>query len=196
MEQPISFMERSTFLRVFNFLRIQHPYRVRYLVWFPLFLGVVLSAPFITSSSFSFTDYFKNHLQILILLFPFFIASLAAVATFDGGKAFDDEIEMPNKVIIYLNHRGANTAISVTSRYYMSLLFAYVSAISIMVIFCLLFESGVPVSPLMGDMVFELFILKIIFSLLFNFIFSQIMVLLFISVYFLGDHIHRKSLLN
>lgn len=192
----IRFVERTVFLRPLNYLRIRHPYALKYNWLYPLFLGGVISFGFLKLGSAA--DAFKDGgvilslIPLLSILSPFYIAALAAVSTFTGNKSVDLPFEMRKPVLLYVMGDGGDWEdIEVTPRHFLSMLFGYSTALSLLLLLLAIF-SPLALSALQkipsGYASYGLSAFLCVFLLLF----SQLVLGTLLGVYFLADKIHRK----
>lgn len=79
--------------------------------------------------------FFANVLTIVVSLPGFLIAALAAVATFPN-KALDEEIPPPTPVL-HASFHGQIETVTLTFRVYLSLLFGYLAAFTLVLTFVL-----------------------------------------------------------
>jgi len=189
-------LEKHVFLRTLNYLRISHEYSVSFNLVFPsvLALAIMLLLFFLGDDP---NIYGKGGMlggiaNLLAILTPFYIASLAAVATFQATASFDEKFSMTKPVELQILDRGKWKAKYLTVRHFLSMLFGYCSMASLTLF---LFTILAPIiagklSELLGgssDFVgwFGLAI--------FLFIFSHMLTTTVLGMYFLSDRIHRNT---
>lgn len=192
----IHFVERTVFLRPLNYLRIRHPYALKYNWLFPLFLGGVISFGALKLGSAG--DAFKDGglifslIPLLSILSPFYIAALAAVSTFGGNKTVDHPFEMRKPVLLSVMGDGGDWEdIEVTPRHFLSMLFGYSTALSLLLLMLAIFSPLILAAfqkVLPGYASYGLSA----FLCVFFFLFSQLILGTLLGVYFLADKIHRK----
>lgn len=186
--------ESSPFLRSLNFVRVRHPERMRYLLVYPfVFTLSVLLVLRIAAGSFFSIDVSKAIqpiIPMIAILLPFFIASLAATATFSGPKGFDEPFKMRHKVKLLISFRGGSKDIDVTPRHFLSLLFSYISVLCLSLLFAGAIQSNIDLLSLLGNHTWVALI-KTIFLLKFLIFLGQILVATGVVIYYLGDFIHR-----
>lgn len=190
-------IEKNIPLRVFNYLRIRHGYWAQYNLIFPFLLTTsFFLLLFFVSESFSAlgsTGVLSEFTQLLAILSPFFLASLAAVSTFSGYGNFDEEIGMadPPKIERYVRGRWEGPFI-LTTRQFLSLLFGYCATISILLFLTAVVASraqpiGSPYAPLSEQIVNGAIIGT------FLFVFFHMIVATILGVYYLSDKMHRAE---
>jgi hypothetical protein len=188
-------IEKSVFFRPFNYLRISHPYALRYNWVYPIALCLALFIAIITidtaGSAFQKDGLISSFTPLLSILAPFYIGALGAVATFSGNTTVDQKFAMSKPVRLnVIGSGGSWENIDVTPRHFLSLLFGYSTAISI---FLVIFSIFSPIlSPaLIAAMTDPEWVFKG-FLAVFLFLFSQVMLGTLLGVYFLADQLHRK----
>lgn len=133
-----------------------------------------------------------NQLSAFLAVFaPFFLASLAAVATFAGPDFLDESFQMSSDVELdIVGELGALQPMDVTPRHFLSLLFGYCCVIALgLFLLTILVPAIAPgVSDLFGTWAT---ILGWLFLFLFLFLFFQIILLTLLGIYYLSDKIHR-----
>ena len=129
--------------------------------------------------------------QILGILAPFFIASLAAVATFAANELFDTKFQMVEALTLDRLERGQWRTRTLTVRQFLSLLFGYCGFVSLLLFLISLvahvIAPGVSIvlgglSPALGT----------IFFVLYLFAFFHMMTATVIGIYYLSDRMHRE----
>lgn len=135
----IRFLEKTIFLRSFNYLRVSHDYSLLYNVIYPLLFAVfitVIFSIFDTSANlFEKDSLINSFVPVLSILTPFYIAALAAVSTFSGLTQIDKPFEMKKPVLLEVIGKGGDWEfIDVTPRHFLSLLFGYCTATSILLL--------------------------------------------------------------
>lgn len=123
-------------LRPFGYLSIQHPYKWIVDWLYPSLLSIItISAIF--AAGVQSTHYASGGLISLILSFVqslpgFYIAALAAIATF-GRSDIDNVIPEPTPKVI-VKFRGSTNIIDLTRRKFLAMLFAFLTAQSIVIV--------------------------------------------------------------
>ncbi|MCZ4260545.1 hypothetical protein O4G76_06775 [Limimaricola sp. G21655-S1] len=134
-----------------------------------------------------------SFLPVLSVLTPFYIAALAAVATFAGPASVDKPFEMSEPVLLeVLGAGGEWEFMNVTPRHFLSFLFGYCTAISIFLLCFSMFSSFFPgVLAVITYGGGELPIGLIVLLFVFMFFLSQLLINTFLGVYYLSDRLHR-----
>jgi hypothetical protein len=132
-------------------------------------------------------------LQLLAILAPFYIAALAAVATFGDKIQIDKPMKGTQIPSIDLKVKGEWQSVEITTRYFLSMLFAYCSAVSVG-----LFLIGLVAAFFAGAIKLVLNpeyvdIVKYTFVFIYVLFFSHLVLTTMIGIYFLGDKIHRPN---
>ncbi len=192
-----SILENSVFLRPLNYLRVKSEYALAYNWIYPTIIAIVLflcceysPAP----QKFEiFEKTFEEISSLLTVLLPFYIASLAAVSTFTGGKFLDEKFDgrVPLSLRIRVSRNEWDTKI-LTPRNLLRLIFAYCTLATLFLIILLF------VYPLVVFFASSLadkleFILLAAFRLIAFFITSQLCLATVIAVYFLSDYLVRNE---
>ncbi len=190
------FIERFVFLRNLNYLRVEHAYSRQFNLYIPaaltaLFLGLIFgfsSEPNVFGPS----GLLSGFSQLLAILAPFFIASLAAVATFAGNAIFDEKFQMEEPVKITILSQGRWVERHLTLRQFLSLLFGYCGVISLLLFLVTLvspiISMGVATalgkaSGIIGNLVL----------IVFSFLFFHMITATLLGLYYLSDKMHRSS---
>jgi hypothetical protein len=190
-----SFIERSAFWRTLNFLRIIHPYALKYNIVYPSIFAIAVASFVIffgsPVDSFSNEGAIEKLLPLLTVLAPFYIASLAAVATFQGPDFFDKPFSMSSTVTLsVIGSRGAWEVIDVTPRHFLSLLFGYCTTVSIILIAVSIFAESIgPVALIWSPAGNYYFLTFLLFVYLF--FLAQLTLFTLLGVYYLADRAHR-----
>ena len=188
-------IEKTVFLRTLNYLRVSHGYAMRYNWIYPLLLGGVSALGILqlvtARSLFEDGGLVRSFTPVLSILAPFYIAALAAVATFSGNKSVDSPFDMSQPVLLKVIGDGGDWEnIDITPRHFLSLLFGYCTLLSI---FLLLFSIFAPfIARLVESLLCNspAFLLSGLF-LVFNVLVSQLILGTLLGVYYLADRIHR-----
>lgn len=122
--------------RWWAYRRIEHPEMSIYVWWLPSSISVIATLLFaalpIPPKIFGDSSLMTAITQVLAILPGFFIASLAAVATFDRPEM---DVEMPPeapKISIKLG--AVDTKTNLTRRMFLTYLFAYLSIVSLLLV--------------------------------------------------------------
>lgn len=190
-------LERSVFLRTLNFLRIKHEFATAYTYWYPAIATActvgMLYFLVPTIDAYSDAGLISQLSPFLAVFAPFFLAALAAIATFSGPKFLDQSFQMTSDVTLkYAGELGVIEPQDVTPRHFLSLLFGYCCVISLA-----LFLLSVLV-PILAPNVATIFgdyaeLLGWAFLFLYLFLFFQIVLLTLLGIYYLSDKVHRPN---
>lgn len=191
-----SFFEKTLFLRSLNFLRVRHEYAIRYNFVYPLVLSVILFflIGFDDQSILLLQgkEFIGSFVGVLSVLAPFYIAALAAIATFSGPHMLDKPFEMSKPVTLaVVSEGGVIVNEYVTPRHFLCLLFGYCTTTSIVLLSIAIFTPFVSIHVMLPTSGILYFTLQ---SLVFMFIFfmAQLFINTILGVYFLSDRLHRK----
>lgn len=186
-------MFSSHLLRPLDYLRIHHPSKVRYDFWLPLTIAIVstvllillpVKVPILGSSG--LISIFTGLLQILI---GFYIASLAAVATFD--REIMDSVMAGQPPILKRKIDNETEEEELTRRRFLSLMFGYLSLLSFFLYFLGTFVNLVAPSLLTLVSVKILPYLKWGLVFVFLFLASNLFITTLLGLYYMSDRIHR-----
>lgn len=190
-------LEASIFLRPLNYLRVKSEYARRFNVYYPaigafLFYKVlVFDAE--SGGQVSIGSRLSDVRDLVALLIPFFVASLAAVSTFSGAKFLDEPFSGRQKITIHLLRTyGEWETVDLTPRNFLRLLFAFCTMSSFFS-FAIISAADfiVELSTILGktsSQIFEtLFLSTICFSI------SHLFISTILAVYFLSDYLLRNE---
>ena len=192
----MSGIEKIIALRILNYWRVRHGYARQYNIFIPFFLTFVVSISileFSTNLNFSGSNGLLGKFsQILAILAPFYIASLAAVTTFAAQTNFDEPFLMVSPPKISHFEQGQWIERLLTLRQFLSLLFGYCSVISFFLFLISIFVPSVFLTEACcksdlfywGDRVF---------LIVFLFAFCHMLVATLLGLYYLCDKMHRPS---
>ena len=128
--------------------------------------------------------------ELLQVLIGFYIAALAAVASFD--RAALDQLIEGDGVTLKVVRDGSPVDRSLTRRAFISLMFSYLSLLAI-TLYCM----GVAISLLEGNIKLilpaALFYLRLGFVFIYAFLFAQMLSITLVALFYLGDRIHRQT---
>lgn len=192
----LNFIEKTVFLRTLNYIRIEHGYRKQFHFVIPSVLSALILLPiFIFASDpniFGQGGLLAGFSQLLAILAPFFIASLAAVATFAANETFDKKFKMAEPVQLNVLEKGKFKTRDISLRQFLSLLFGYCGVISLTLFLITL------VGPIISSGLADFFgwwasCLGKIFFILFVFIFCHMITATLLGLYYLSDKMHRND---
>lgn len=188
-------IEKTVFLRSLNYLRVSHGYAFRYNWLYPSLLGgtatlVILQLD--TATSLFETDgLLRSFAPVLSILAPFYIAALAAVATFSGNQSVDRHFDMSQTVSLNVIGDGGDWEnINVTPRHFLSLLFGYCTSQSIFLLLVSILSPFIAKLAETASPSGAAFFLSAVF-LTFTVLLSQLFLCTLLGVYYLADRIHR-----
>lgn len=186
----------SRLFKPVDYIRIKHPAKLKYDIWIPLMLSLVgtallyfLPKPVPIFSERGYTSIISQLLQILT---GFYIASLAAIATFEKK---DMDAVMPGEpVTLKIEDRAGHIKITtLTRRKFLCLMFGYLSFLSIFVYFLGTFSNLLAINAK------EIFSpkwhvpLKWSFVWLYSFLVANLMTTTLLGLYYMTDRIHRTD---
>lgn len=190
-------LESSRLLRPLLFLYIQYEgigkYRWVYpLIWISLLFFYILLFPITLSDKIAvLNNLILSTFTILTILPGFYIAALAAIATF---KASTMDVPLDGKDMLLHTRESDRCIIKLTRRRFLCLLFGYLSFLSlILCLFCLILKIASPI------IIIKFFFsqiapyLNIIFVLVYGFFFMQLISLTLLGLFYLSDRIHWKT---
>lgn len=128
----------------------------------------------------------------LAVISPFFLAALAAVATFGGTKFFDEDFKMAEPVTLsVIGEMGALESINVKPRHFLSLLFGYCCVVALNLFIFSIFVPQIAggLADLLGNSALYISWLGL---LVFLFFFYQVIIATLLGIYFLSDKMHRE----
>jgi hypothetical protein len=179
-----------------RYLQIDHPEKRKFDFWLPLVISLLFISPLLSCQfrhdALGDLDLISKLNNFLGVLTGFFIAALAAVATF--GKAGMDDA-MPGDPPVRLEHRkNAETYFeNLTRRRFLSFLFGYMAFVTLV-----LYILGY--AYLIGDRYFiaewlpgirtEIFS---VFWVLYSFALANVLSNTFLGLFYLTDRIHRTE---
>lgn len=181
----------------FFYLKINHRQKRAFDWWYPLFMVILSTATPVIFNINQYIDFYgSNGIAQSILNFVqslpgFYIAALAAISTFN--KSDMDKI-MPSPAPTFVTRtRGKKEVIELTRRRFLSAMFSFLAAESILIIIiCVLmlsFNNALKnaTSPLSHEIV------QITFICIILFLFYQMMLATFLGLYYLGYRIHQPD---
>lgn len=188
-------MESSVFFRSLNFLRVRHPFALRYNFLYPLLLSCLTVAVlrFLAPNEafFSSGGLITKFTPFLAVIAPFYIASLAAVSTFGGHAFIDSPFQMARPVtLLVIGKRGGWEQIDVTPRHFLSLLFGYCCIVALALFIASIFSPVLAggISALSGGYGVAV---KLSGGLVYLFFFFQMILATILGIYYLADRLHR-----
>lgn len=185
----------SRLWRPFDYLRVRHEAKVKYDLWIPLFVALVAIAlvelapqriPLVTSQSI-----ISAVSGLMSILAGFYIASLAAIATFNNSGMDKTMPGDPPQLDVEI--KGTRKTLKLTRRRFLSLMFGYLAMMSIVIY--LFGEFGRLYAPAIASGVEDDVVtwLRRVFLLLYFFAFANVIVTTFLGLFFMADRIHRPD---
>lgn len=175
----------------------------RHLKWFTSYIpaacagigGVVFLMLPIEPALFGASSLTHHVISFVTTLPGFFIAALAAVATFQRTN-LDEIMPAPTPTLV-MRTRGADEAVELTMRMFLTHMFAYLTALSFLTaLFCIVADLVAPNVTLMVDMVAPWNALlentlQFAYVLIVVWLVSSIVCTSLYGLYFLGERMHR-----
>lgn len=186
-------MFSSHLLRPLDYLKVRHSSKVRYDFWLPISVAIIFTVVLILLpvqvpilGSNGLISIFTGLLQILI---GFYIASLAAVATFD--REIMDSAMAGKPPTLKRKIDNEDEVEELTRRRFLSLMFGYLSLLSFFLYFLGTFINLVAPSLLTLVPIKILPYLKwgVVFAFLF--LASNLFITTLLGLYYMSDRIHR-----
>ena len=188
--------------RALAFGGIKHPDLAPFLTWVPLIAGLLLALGFEllpVRPKFTGDGSVSRHMLTVFAILPgFYIAALAAVATFNREEM---DFEMPDPAPkMVLRTRGVDQEMPLTFRMFLSHMFSYLTALSFVAVF--LFVGAELIAP-SAKLVIEklptgwkhvaIYALGGSYLLLSFWLAAKIVLTTMIGLYFLAERIHRPQ---
>lgn len=181
--------------RPFSYLRIEHPVKKIFDWLAPLAISIISSLIFILCGNeinFLGENGFISKISSFVQILPgFYIAALAAIATFnrhDIDKYMPDPTPQVDIII-----RGQKNKIKLTRRRFLCMLFAFLTAESILLailsVFSTSFSSSIKAILPQNTHSFSLHA----FLFMYVFLFWQMIIATFLGLYYLGDRLNQPD---
>ncbi|MGA8121306.1 hypothetical protein [Rouxiella badensis] len=183
-------------IRPFGYLNIKGINGKKAYDWYIPLALMIISMVYFYLLKIPFTDlskdngFIKTVVSFITSLPGFYIAALAAIATFNR-----EQIDYPligengapfiEIVVTKENGRTVNSQEELTRRLFLCMLFAFLTALSIIIIMLNAFASPVLAA-------YPNFVLHFIYSCVFIFLTWQLLVTTFFGLYYLGNRIHMN----
>lgn len=189
--------------RAFAYRRIKHPAMSWYTWRLPVLLGLFALVVFVIvpvpPRLFASDGLVSSLITFLSILPGFYIAALAAVATFNRQE-MDEEMPDPTPTVVVEMH-GQSDEVPLTRRTFLSLLFAYLSVLTLlMALVCIAAKALAPSidfwvtrSTPTDWLVFVRTALKVLFVGPVFLCLASILITTLHGVYFLADRMHRPN---
>lgn len=189
-------MHLQTILRLFSplrYLRIRHEAKWVYDLLLPLILStssvIVLFCIPSRPPFFGEVGIVTYVSEILKFLSPFYIAALAAVATFDS-ESIKASFEGRQPYIIE-NYRGEPKRTELNRRQFLSLAFGYLALVSLLMYFIGYIAWIISINTSYSGNL--LLISKIIFAFAYLTVFFNILTTTMLGLFYLSDRLHRSD---
>lgn len=181
-------------LRPFDYLRIKHEIKDRYDFLFPFIMSGAATTIFfvlpVAPQVFGQDGLVSNILSTIQILTGFYIASLAAIATFNK-RGLDNLIE-GKPATLKSNIKGKILKESLTRRKFLCLLFGYLALLSIVVNLISVFAKLCYPSLVSFNIdQHYYFLIKFISLFIYFFIISNLFTTTLLGLYYMSDRIHR-----
>lgn len=181
--------------RPFHYLLIRHPEKWKF-DWLIPFLFQAISFPLFIFyegqiNIFGVNGFVDSVFDFIAILPGFYIAALAAIATF-GRKDIDKAMPKPTPSVSIRIGKDKST-IELSRRRFLSMLFAFLTSISFLLalisIFCQTFAVAI------SAMIPESFRLVVVGIFVFSYLFMlwQLITATFFGLYYLGDRLHQPD---
>ena len=176
-----------------DYIRIRHPEKIKYDLYYPLLLAVLFCVIFglLPAAPKIFNDQglIKHITGMLQILTGFYIASLAAIATFNK-EGMDSKMQgEPPKLTTW--RFGRTEVVELTRRRFLCLMFGYLSFLSFLLYFI---GIGGMLSYENVKIVFQIkyhFWIKWGFVFCYLFLLSNLVITTLLALYYMADRIHR-----
>jgi len=185
----------SRLLRPLDYARIKHPAKLKYDLWFPLLMSVtvvilllLLPGRISIAGENGLIEIIAGLLQILT---GFYIASLAAIATF--RKEGMDNTMPGDPPTLKTTFRGKIKIDQLTRRRFLCLMFGYLALLSVFLYF--LGKGSILVSGNMAMLIPGQYLsfAKWGYLTLYLFLFSNLLITTLLSLYYMVDRIHQTD---
>ncbi len=183
-----------------SYLKIKHSEKNVYDIYAPICASLVLTILLfclpVSVQIFGSSGIVSRLLNLIAILSGFYIAALAAVATFDRPSM--DEV-MPGPPLNLERKKGKNIRKEpLTRRRFLSIMFGYLSMLSISIyligVLSLTFAENIKLITYNIDSSETLTkVVAYIFILLFSFLVCQLVSITSLGIYYLSDRIHRED---
>ena len=179
-------------LKPLAYLRIRHPTKVVFDFWLPIFFAAsiwlfffyVIKSPRLFGGN-GFITGINGLLQVLV---GFYIAGLAAIATFQN-PGMDDKLS-GTPVTLSESYRGQSSKVELTRRRFLCYLFGYLSwiSLSLYLVSVIVMVSSGKISELLLHEYF--YALKFGFLFIYLFVLSNLFVTTMLGLYYMSYRIH------
>lgn len=183
-------------LRPFDYLRIKHEIKDRYDFIYPGVISFILTLLFfympVTPQIFGQDGLITNVVSTIQILTGFYIASLAAIATFNKDGL--DDIMRGTPPTLTATKQGQTIKVPLTRRKFLCLLFGYLALLSIFINLISIAAKLAYPSLLYLRLGSDYYLLvKVLFIFAYFFILSNLFVTTLLGLYYMSDRIHRND---
>lgn len=187
----------TSLLRPFSYLSIRHvSWHLVFTNWvLPFLLSMAIAGALFSVNGlvdvFSANGLLAKLLSFIQTLPGFYLAALAAIATFDNP---DMSKLMPGvPPVMNVIHNGVLTEIKLSRRRFLTSMFAFLTASSILL--TLIVTSGLVSVDLVKSLFDQKFyaLVKLLFSFSFFFLFFQLLTVTLWGLFYLGERIHTPD---
>lgn len=185
-------MHNSRLLRPLLYFKIEHQFKRVYDIIIPSIISLAVLIVFpVFSFDYKLLEIAKSTSTLLVVLPGFYIAALAAIATFKSSK-IDNKIDGIDPPRLYSSENGYMKLRTLSRRRFLCFLFGYLSFISIVIcmfnIFICIFSPHIPVCTFKYSE-----ILIYIISFVYIFLLSHMLITTFLGLFYLCDRLHWPS---
>lgn len=183
-------------LRPFDYLRIKHEIKDRYDFIYPGIISFVLTISFfylpVTPQIFGQEGLITSVVSTIQILTGFYIASLAAIATFNKDGL--DDVMRGTPPTLAATKQGRTIKVPLTRRKFLCLLFGYLALLSILINLISICAKLIYPSLLSLGIGSDYYLLaKVAFVFTYFFILSNLFVTTLLGLYYMSDRIHRND---
>lgn len=181
-------------LRPFSYLKIKHPAKKTFDWIVPVILSLIVTVVIAVLAPdgilYGKSGLVKEVLGLVEILPGFYVAALAAIATFNRRDI--DKLMPKPEPMLSVRSGGHDVQIGLTRRRFLSMLFAFLTAESLMVAIASigLVTFGVGLNEVVSD---ACLITKHLVLGLYLFMVFQMLVATFLGLYYLGDKLHQPD---
>jgi hypothetical protein len=184
--------------RPWSYLTIKHEAKNKYDYLIPIILTILTAAPLVVLYLKGGVDFFsksgllRDFVSFLSILPGFFIAALAAIATFQKND-IDELMPVSAKLSVRMKD-GRDVDVELTRRRFLCSLFSFLTAQTLLI--CIISLISIHSSNYLSTLFHQASVLKtigVVGMLIFLFAFWQLMSSTAISLYYLGDRLHHPK---
>ena len=191
----MNWIEKYILLRSLNYIRVSHRDAVAYNYIIPIIFSILLIAPICflvpENNIYGVGGILSEFSSLLVILAPFYIVALAAVATFDGSPSFNEVMEGIKPPVLKVLDRGQEKIMPLTMRHFLSLMFGYCSLLSLVLFLANVLVRYIAQNTNITDWIYAEY-LGLSFFALYIFFLMQLITTTLLGLYFLSDKLHRS----